>query len=223
MQNINLCWCVAIIKVIWYILIPQPCLYIMKRKQIVIFRYLKLESCLLLSVCKLHKNHFAFAERIKLPSYSFFQSCFLDPVNYSFLECLAYGAWSGHGSVETRPHPGVDGQFRLGPLLFILGGKTHSVALKHGVLLSLSSKDKCPHVNLLTCRVTMQFFVLLTMFIHLWKKEYGKIYMISDAGHHFTQAAPITPFLGTENIILGIITGGILPWKRWLIQDVSFW
>ena len=157
-----------------------------------------MESCLLLSVCKLHKNHFAFAERIKLPSYSFFQSCFLDPVNYSFLECLDYGAWSGQGSVETRPHPGVDGHFRLGPLLFILGGKTHSVALKHGVLLSLSSKDKCPHVNLLTCRVTMQFFVLLTMFIHLWKKEYGKIYMISDAGHHFTQAAPITPFLGTH-------------------------
>ena len=75
-------------------------------------------------MCKLHKNHFAFAERIKLPSYSFFQSCFLDPVNYSFLECLDYGAWSGQGSVETRPHPGVDGQFRLGPLLFILGGKT---------------------------------------------------------------------------------------------------
>ena len=76
--------------------------------------------------------------------------------------------------------------------------KTHSVALKHGVLLSLSPKDKYPNVNLLTCRVTMQFFVLLTMFIHLWKKEYGKIYMISDAGHHFTQAAPITPFLGTH-------------------------
>ena len=27
--------------------------------------------------------------------------------------------------------------------------KTHSVALKHGVLLSLSPKDKCPQVNLL--------------------------------------------------------------------------
>ena len=38
-----------------------------------------------------------------------------------------------------------------------------------------------------------------------------RIYMISDWAHHFTQAAPITPFLGTENIILGIITGGIFP------------